>query len=363
LVYEAQNVDCLPPLAVEKKYSSIAPAIVRAKACVPANQSGNTCQVKRGQESKRKKIKEEANEICVLGSKRRTARIVPALEILRRLDDGQKLTAIAREYELSHQTLSNALQRLDRKRYKEAMYRRTLRQRVLPGISKLWKRLGSESSVSIAKEYSVSKTALSNVLKEIDGERYKRIMSRRTLRQRILPIVSKIWKRLENGDLITAVAKEYNTFDSTLSEVLQKIDRKRYEDTMRKRALRTLRQRIIPEISDLWKRMQSGESLFAIAREYGVNMVTLRCMLQRIDGRRYEDVMTRRREIQHLAKRSEGADSLFELEVKRTLEQYGVSFEFHPKLQKCQYLPDFKIGEMLIEAAGLSYGNYWMHYR
>ncbi|WXG45222.1 MAG: hypothetical protein WED05_00590 [Candidatus Atabeyarchaeum deiterrae] len=230
-------------------------------------------------------------------------------------------------------------------------------------ISIIWRRLDNgESARKIAEKYHISHSNLRERLERLDKKRYKKIMIKRGA-QHIVPI-SETWKKLEDGEPLGKIAQKYSIPPETLRRRLVKADRDRYMAIRRKRKLGT----VPPEI--LFRKLAGGESVRKIAQEYCMYPEKLRRRLLQFEREIYEEIIDRTRAIKSEGygsqeAKAEGADSDFELQVRKILDEHSIKFCSPTlKLGKRRYFPDFMTSDRtIVEAAGVTNREYWERYR
>nr|MDO8099027.1 LysM peptidoglycan-binding domain-containing protein [Candidatus Njordarchaeota archaeon] len=303
--------------------------------------------------------------------KRREQLILPMTnEVWKRLEHGETLDAVAREYKVSYTVISSVLKRNDTERYESIMRNRRRKELNLP-VAKLWKKLKRGNTVTaIAKEHDIKGNTLAHILQRIYGNEYDRIMGNRRRRQAILSVISKVWNKLEHGETLTTVAERYAVGRTTLARMLRTMNGKKYRKLVTSRSRRELSLIMsgLP-ITKVWRKLDHGNTLVALAKQYNVCPSTLAKILRIDDEKRYEEITRRRRntgQYGSLEARKHGADSAIELRVRELLEKHGVHFEYHCdlRLKGHRYQPDFVFGDnMILEVTGLTTEGYWSHCR
>lgn len=300
--------------------------------------------------------------------------------IWKRLEDGETLPKLAEEYKIEFGTLCSRLRRTNEKRYRATVgdHHRQLMIKIkraklrTPAISEIWRRLeGGEPLARLAKEYRINHGTLSCRLRQFYGRKYKEVMDKRRAR---IPPVSEILRRSEGGEPLTKLAERYRISRRTLSRRLQQeIGKERYEELDKRRAQ-------IPPIFEILRRLEDGQLLTKLAREYKVTRNTLSRRLQEALGKeKYKEIM----KVKYIKQRpypkqlypnryalrrklERGAESRLELEILRILEERDIQFEFHVSLKmgRRKYAPDFMLSRhTIIEAAGVTFRHYWEYYR
>jgi predicted nuclease of restriction endonuclease-like RecB superfamily len=120
----------------------------------------------------------------------------------------------------------------------------------------------------------------------------------------------------------------------------------------------------------IWRELESGKLLKEVSNMFGIDRRTLGYRLSKIDKDRYRRIVKQRPHKLHfgsLEAKRQGAESLFELNVRELLAISGVNFEFHAKLRLDRHLykPDFLLrsGNVILEVAGITIRGYWKHLR
>jgi hypothetical protein len=145
----------------------------------------------------------------------------------------------------------------------------------------------------------------------------------------------------------------------------------KYDKIMKTR--RTKRRSV--DLRTVWAELESGTvTLKKIAEKRGIGRPGLAKKLRRDNEPKYTRIMRLSKINREIFRgyfgspeaRRQGADSLFELGVKRLLEKHKIRFRFHPTLRlgKYRYIPDFLLfDDLILEAAGFFTNGYWRYCR
>jgi transposase-like protein len=305
--------------------------------------------------------------------KRRPRTQIP-VEAWDRLANGESMTKLCKEYGISHRTLQKRLRQTDPKRYARIRSRFGSYPRLVLPWKTIWARFKQgEKITSLARQYNVSHEYLFHGLQERYGDKYKEFMTKNRVKGKIERAreltPDDVWRRLRRGETVEKIASELGLGGRTLSYRLEQIDKVRY------RRLMDNRKPEVPPTSDLWRELEKGHSLTELAKRYNIPRKTLSRRLQNANSKKYRETMrtanlkhkiSKRQLFSLRRQRIQGAESQFELQVRKILESHNIQFEYRSylKLGRHVYFPDFRLPyDTLIEAAGVSFRTYWQHYR
>jgi transposase-like protein len=271
------------------------------------------------------------------------------------------MAKLRREYDIPNTTFYRELRQFSPREYRRIVNERHPHRRI--DERSVWRRLeNGESARSIATKIGISHGTLRKRLERLDRKRYQRIMNQRK-RRYIVPM-PEVWKKLEKGETLQRVATEYGIPPQTLRTKLVRLDRDRYMAIRQRQLLGP-----VPK-EELFRRLASGESVTKIATDLGIYYSKMQRIFQRMDMELYEDIIERTRTIKaqgygHEEARKQGADSDFELQVRKILEEHNIKFSSPTlKLGRHTYFPDFTTSDdIIVEAAGVTNRDYWERYR
>jgi hypothetical protein len=206
----------------------------------------------------------------------------------------------------------------------------------------------------------------------IGVDEYKAIIVKRKTKRIPKTLIEEAWRRVQNGEQVERIAKEYKIGWSTLHrKLIQLVGHEEYKQIMDRKLNRQIPDALLGIILN---RLDNGEPMTALDREYGIPRLTLkRKIVQRIGRKKYNEIMERTKPLKRRmppgygsqeAKRN-GADSMLELGIKKLLERHGIAFDYHKDLHLNGhwYIPDFVIGRTIIEATGVTMEVYWKRYQ
>jgi lambda repressor-like predicted transcriptional regulator len=308
-----------------------------------------------------------------LSNRRRPGIQIP-MEAWQRLERGESLTKLSTEYGISLKTIRKRLQQIDQRRYRRIRVKYGSTPRPTLPFDAIRRRFcDGEPITKLCSEYGVSFEFMSHRLKATLGHRYHEYVTRgrqkRKTQNASKNVPNQMWKRLERGETIEKVATAQGICGKTLSYRLQQIDKDRYRRIMDKRKVR------LPPESELWRKLEHGQSLTKLAEECNIPRRTLSRKLQRANPKKYKKTMravnqknrlTRAQLSSLRRRRIQGADSRFELQVRQILQRHQIQFEIRPRLKLGEnvYFPDFLLPQnVIVEAAAVSFKTYWIHYR
>jgi hypothetical protein len=206
----------------------------------------------------------------------------------------------------------------------------------------------------------------------IGAKEYKAIIDDRKRKKISKELIDEAWIRVQNGDQIERIAKELGIGWTTLHrKLMESVGSENYKRVMDRKLNRRLPETLLRRIL---YRLELGEPMTALEKEYGIPRLTLRRrIVQKIGRKRYNEIMESTKPFKRrmppgygsLEAKRNGADSMFELEIKRLLEQKGIAFEYRKDLclNGHWYIPDFVIGRTIIEVTGVTIEQYWKHYQ
>jgi transposase-like protein len=230
-----------------------------------------------------------------------------------------------------------------------------------------------ESLERLAPEFGVGTATLYRRIPAMIGiHRYRAIIDSQRKKDVPARLLKEAWKRVQNGEQIEKIAKEYEMGSTTLHRKLVKlVGAEKYKETMDRKLNREIPE---PMLTEIIRRLCNGEPMTILEREYGIPRLTLRRkVMRRIGRKKYIEIMERTKPLKRRMPpgygspkaKLQGADSLLELGIRRLLEEHQVTFVHCKDLQLNGhwYIPDFVIGCIIIEVTGVTIRDYWIRYK
>lgn len=297
---------------------------------------------------------------------------IPIQELFERWKSGRRIKDLAKEYKVSYTVVRRILMEYDFKDYKEiARIKRAGKNKkklsvIASELYELWK--NGKSIRALAKKHKVSRQTIARRLKEYNEQEYGEIAKNKIAvsiaeRRKKIPVPpNEILDRWMKGESTATLAREYRVSRQTISRILVKHNKEEYLKTVKDRITSARTKELLIPITELLERWKKGESPENLEKISGVNYRTILNKLAKFFKQQYKEIAEKRSGFGSVRAKRLGADSLFELNVRRILEKHGIqSKKSTLKLGKHNYRPDFPLLEQdtIIEAMGLNFNSYW----
>jgi Mor family transcriptional regulator len=256
-------------------------------------------------------------------------------ELFEEWKNGKRIKDLAKKYGVSYNVIRRILIAYDRQAYKEiAKIKRTVRSRKKLSVtnSKLYEQWKNGMSTrALAKKYKVSRQSIRRRLKECNRREYKEIAQKKIAdsiakhRKKISVPPDKLMEQWLRGESTATLAREYHVSRQTIARILMKYGKDLYLKIVKERITNARTKELQIPIDELKKRWENGESPENLEKASGVNYRTILNKLAEYYKQQYKKIAEKRSGLGSFRARRLGADSLFELNVKRILEKYGFS--------------------------------------